>query len=117
MIMLRPNFSRNEISCRHCGLIIIDDPALDALQALREAAGMALTVVSGFRCPEHNRAVGGALHSRHLEGRAFDIARPASVSAQIALPVLAWQAGFRGFGFYPTFFHFDMRDVPALWHD
>jgi hypothetical protein len=33
-----------------------------------------LIVRSAYRSPEHNRAVGGATRSKHLDGAAFDIA-------------------------------------------
>jgi len=32
-----------------------------------------LEVSSVCRCPEHNKAVGGALHSQHMTGKAIDI--------------------------------------------
>lgn len=43
------------------------------LDPLREAYGEAITVNSGYRCPELNKAVGGAKNSQHMTGEAADI--------------------------------------------
>lgn len=43
------------------------------LDPLREAWGRPIVVNSGYRCPELNRAVGGAVNSQHLYGEAADI--------------------------------------------
>lgn len=43
------------------------------LDPLREAWGKPITVTSGYRCPELNKAVGGAATSQHLLGEAADI--------------------------------------------
>ncbi|WP_372521356.1 D-Ala-D-Ala carboxypeptidase family metallohydrolase [Pararhodobacter marinus] len=48
--------------------------AMDKLQALRDRLGKPLIVRSAYRSPEHNRAVGGAPGSKHMQGTAFDIA-------------------------------------------
>lgn len=45
----------------------------NVLDPLREAWGKPITVTSGYRCPELNRAVGGSMTSDHLKGRAADI--------------------------------------------
>lgn len=39
----------------------------------RENVGRPVRVVSGYRCPGHNKAVGGARASRHLLGDAMDV--------------------------------------------
>ena len=69
-----PNFSTAEIACRGTGKMLVDEPALDKLKALRDRLGKPLIVRSAYRSPEHNRAVGGATRSKHLDGAAFDIA-------------------------------------------
>ena len=69
-----PNFSPAEIACRGTGRLLLNDAALDKLQALRDRLGKPLIVRSAYRSPEHNRAVGGAKASKHLEGVAVDIA-------------------------------------------
>ena len=47
------------------------------LDPLREAWGGPLTVTSGYRCPELNRAVKGSATSAHMAGWAADLV-PAS---------------------------------------
>ena len=42
-------------------------------QPLRDAFGCPIYVSSGYRCPELNRAIGGAKRSQHMEGRALDL--------------------------------------------
>jgi zinc D-Ala-D-Ala carboxypeptidase len=32
-----------------------------------------IRILSGYRCPEHNRAVGGVASSQHLQGKSADI--------------------------------------------
>lgn len=43
------------------------------LDPLREAYGKPITVTSGFRCKELNRAVKGTNGSQHMKGEAADI--------------------------------------------
>lgn len=46
---------------------------MSKLQALRDAFGAPIEVPSGYRCPDHNRNVGGAKSSQHVKGNAADI--------------------------------------------
>jgi|AntAceMinimDraft_12_1070368.scaffolds.fasta_scaffold01274_12 hypothetical protein len=46
------------------------------LEPLRAHLGSPIVVTSGYRSPELNRAVGGSLHSLHMQGRAADIVLP-----------------------------------------
>lgn len=43
------------------------------LDPLRERYGKPITVNSGYRCPELNKAVGGSKTSQHMKGLAADI--------------------------------------------
>lgn len=43
------------------------------LDPLREAWGAPITVTSGYRCPELNKAVGGSRTSDHMNGCAADL--------------------------------------------
>lgn len=46
----------------------------NVLDPLREKYGKPIRVNSGFRCPNHNLAVGGATGSQHMKGEAADVA-------------------------------------------
>ena len=94
-----PNFSPAEIACRGTGKLLINEPALDKLQALRDRLAKPLIVRSAYRSPEHNRAVGGATRSKHLDGAAFDIAM--ANHDPVAFEATAREVRFLGFGFYP----------------
>ena len=52
----------------------VHEEALDKLQAHRDRLGKPLIVRSAYRSLAHNRTVGGAPRSKHLDGTAFDIA-------------------------------------------
>lgn len=48
----------------------------EVLEPLRQWAGVPITVSSGYRSPELNRAVGGTPNSQHQKGEAADIRIP-----------------------------------------
>ena len=102
------NFSPAEIACRGTGQLKLHPEALDKLQALRDRLGKPLIVRSAYRSPEHNRNVGGAPRSKHMDGTAFDIAM--SNHDPAAFEAAAREVGFLGFGFYPRsgFIHVDL---------
>ncbi len=106
-----PNFSPAEIACRGDGKILINGDALDKLQALRIALGKPMIVFSAYRSPEHNKKVGGAKASQHMNGCAFDISMANHDPA--AFIAAARKAGFRGIGTYPrsNFVHVDTGPV------
>lgn len=86
---------------------------VDFLNQLRLRFGKALVVTSGYRSPEHNKAVGGVADSYHTQGLAADI-RPED---QKDLPAL-WELCRRlnvtgGVGIYDTFVHVDRRGYAA----
>ncbi len=88
--------------------LLVNEPTLDKLQALRDRLGKPLIVRSGYRSPEHNRAVGGATHSKHMDGAAFDIAM--ANHDPDSFERAAREVGFLGFGTYPrsNFMHVDL---------
>jgi zinc D-Ala-D-Ala carboxypeptidase len=102
------NFSPAEIACRGTGQLKRHPEALDRLQALRDRLGKPLIVRSAYRSPEHNRAVGGAPRSKHMDGTAFDIAM--ANHDPVAFEAAARAVGFQGFGYYPRsgFMHIDL---------
>jgi zinc D-Ala-D-Ala carboxypeptidase len=73
---LSKNFNSNEFvcSCGNCHSSFISEDLITKLQALREDYGKPIVITSGYRCPEHNRSIGGAKLSQHVLGNAVDIA-------------------------------------------
>ena len=121
---LSPHFSRVEFQCHCCGGLPPDwqggetPPLVLALEQFRAAAGQAVHIISGYRCPRHNRAVGGALDSQHLRGHAADLYIPGKTVRELydlAGGVGAFARG--GIGVYPEqgFVHVDVRGYEARW--
>lgn len=106
------NFTRNELACKGTGTFVMNEVALDKLQAMRDIVGKPFNITSAYRSPEHNKKVGGAPQSMHLQGRAFDISTQNHDKQE--LYDAAVQAGFTGFGFYKTFLHVD-DGKPRSW--
>ncbi|WP_280513566.1 YcbK family protein [Cereibacter sphaeroides] len=69
-----------------------------------------------YRSPEHNRTMGGAPASKHMQGTAFDIAM--SNHDPAAFEAAARAVGFLGFGTYPRsgFMHIDLGPARS-WGD
>lgn len=85
------------------------------LEKVRAAfSGKPITIVSGYRSPAHNRTVGGAQKSQHMEGRAADVKVAGVPPAEVHKKILAmYQAGelpeLGGIGVYPSWVHVDVR--------
>lgn len=108
-----PNFTPKEIACKGTGKLLVDERSMDMLQELRNAINLPLIINSGYRSPEHNRAVGGATNSFHTRGMAFDIRNGRHKNNELI--TIARGLGFRGVGRYKTFTHLDTRDYDAEW--
>jgi Peptidase M15./Putative peptidoglycan binding domain. len=68
------HFKLKEFACKHCGEIKVDINLLLKLEELRTAIGNRPIIInSGYRCPTHNKNVGGATKSQHMYGKAADI--------------------------------------------
>lgn len=59
-------FTKRELACRHCGMVILAPGFAEKLLELRLAFGEAMTVNSACRCKEHNARVGGHPRSLHV---------------------------------------------------
>ena len=106
-------FTRKELECKHCGECEIDYYSLGLLDRLRRCDGKPMILTSAYRCPEHNKAVGGVKNSQHILGKAFDIRLDGRDAEKLA--ETARYFGFRGIGIYDTFLHIDTRDRKATW--
>lgn len=112
---LSPHFSRAEFRDRRTGALVGPHPELVAvLERIRSFTGAPLHIVSGYRSPSTNRAVGGARASHHLVGAAADI-RPGRVTVAQALA-----SGARGIGHCGGWVvHVDVRATarPVIFRD
>ena len=110
------NFSVREFACR-CGNCYVDGTKIDRrlvykLQVIRERIDKPIYINSACRCDRHNNAVGGALNSYHLSGRAVDIACDNSLDRH----ELVKQSLNQGLsvGISAKFIHVDTRDIPII---
>ena len=95
-------------------------PTLRIVDDLRESLGKPCRILSSYRSPDYNRAVGGATHSQHLEFNALDIAFDGVSPRQVYERLLEWRKAGKftgGLGLYPSsgFVHIDTRGSNATW--
>ncbi|WP_238492442.1 D-Ala-D-Ala carboxypeptidase family metallohydrolase [Desulfotruncus alcoholivorax] len=112
---LSPHFKEEEFACRCCGMVRVNSYLVEKLEQLRaRLGGRPVTITSGYRCPAHNQAVGGARLSQHLLGNAADIIIRDIPPGKVA--AAAGEFGFPGVGQYSGFTHVDVRPGnPARW--
>ena len=105
------NFKVSEFACKHCGENKIDQKVLNMAQELRDYLGVAIRVNSGYRCEVHNKKVGGVKNSRHIYGKAADLAcELGSVRMFQAVKELREQGKLQDLDYcikYKTFIHID----------
>ena len=80
-----PHFCFSEFKSKGNGWIKLQRALVRALEAYRREIGRPVPVLSGYRDPAHNRAVGGKPLSQHLFGTAADIPGVLSVDELRAL--------------------------------
>lgn len=94
-------------------------PTLRIVDGLRAALGVPVTILSSYRSPAYNAAIGDAApKSQHLQFRALDIAVAGKTPRQVFDQLAAWRAAGRftgGLGLYPSFVHIDTRWTNATW--
>lgn len=118
---LSANFKKLEFNCG-CGCAMPYDVELrlvklcEALEKLRAAVGQPLRINSGYRCPAHNRRVGGAEKSQHCQGIAADVSC-LRVSPQVICLAAETIPEFKngGIGLYSDWVHVDIRKGAARW--
>lgn len=114
MARLSLHFDSVEFRCRDdCGYGQPHPRLVNLLEKLRESiGGKPLKVISGLRCPPHNRAVNGASRSRHQSGEAADI------PSGLVTEAVARRAGAGGIGIKDGWVvHVDVRTTkePVVW--
>jgi zinc D-Ala-D-Ala carboxypeptidase len=67
------HFKMEEFACKHCQKNNINPTLVELLDLARDMSGVPFRINSGYRCEDHNKAVGGSPNSLHKRGRAADI--------------------------------------------
>jgi uncharacterized protein YcbK (DUF882 family) len=94
---------------------------LQNLQIIRDHFQRPIVIISGYRSPERNAAVGGADKSQHLEAKAADIKIAGVPTEEIynRIDKLISQGKIKqgGLGKYVKsgFVHYDVRGTKARW--
>lgn len=115
---LSANFKSTEFDChgnKCCSTTIIDLELIKFLQKIRDHFGTTVTINSGYRCPTHNKNIGGASQSYHMQGKAADIVVKGYAPKEVAQ--YAESLGMKGIGVYKTFTHVDTRPSKYYWYD
>ena len=115
---LSRHFSTWEFRCRCCNEAKVESKLVNALQELRFLVGKPILINSGYRCPKHNKAIGGAKNSQHILGTAADIVIPGlDVEQMFSYAKLIEPFEKGGIGIYPDqkFIHVDVRRRQARW--
>lgn len=115
---LSRHFVLNELKCS-CGKCEttasdIDSNLVYNLEKLRDAFGLPLKINSGYRCEDHNKAVGGAKNSQHKYGKAADISTKHfnSEDKYRLIQLIFRMNTFTGIGIHRDFIHVDTRKSP-----
>jgi len=107
-------FDPSEFECKckdkHCEgklpQMRMNPTLIQSLNRIREELGMPIRVTSGFRCTEHNVAVGGVSHSTHRTGYAADIICD---DMEKLKELVEAEKEIKGIGIYTSFIHVDVR--------
>lgn len=94
------------LRCPCCGREQLDPRLALSVRHIFGMLGHDLPITSGYRCEKHNAAVGGAVNSMHMQGKAVDIA-VSDPDEQEEIAELARKLGFGGVGWGKNFIHLD----------
>ena len=109
------HFKLKEFACKNSEAIIISEKLCDILEDIRAHFGKPVTITSGYRTPEHNAKIGGAVKSQHMLGLAADIKIPGVKPSDVATYARTLMPTYGGIGTYSTFTHIDVRDKISNW--
>jgi uncharacterized protein YcbK (DUF882 family) len=115
-----PNFSEREFACKgqDCcdGMTMLNFELIGVLQRLRNHFDDSVTITSSYRCPIHNKRVGGVSNSQHMLGTAADIQVKYISPMNVAAYLDELYPNTYGIGTYNTFTHIDVRTTKARWN-
>jgi len=125
---LTKNFNKSEFECKCKNCVMPSEVLANIklvainLQILRDYVDAPITVNSAYRCPKHNKSIGGASRSQHILGKASDIVvhgytpdEVYSIVQNLRRNPLLKGVIFQGLGRYNTFLHVDIRENYSVW--
>jgi murein L,D-transpeptidase YcbB/YkuD len=96
---------------------MLDSKLVVLLQRIRDHFGVSVNINSGYRCEEHNKAVGGVSSSNHKKGMAADI-RVKGIDA-LEVAKYAESIGIQRIGYYDKeqgdFVHIGSGTTKSFW--
>lgn len=104
-------FKEEEFHCK-CGNCPKDDQKvsstlIELLDSARFFANTPFVITSGYRCKDHNKAVGGVSNSAHTKGLAADISYSSGKELYLLMTSLL-AVGFKRIGISKNFVHVDI---------
>jgi len=114
-------FTPDELECKCCKQLLVEDDLLIALDNLRHEVGFPLVIESGYRCEARNKQVDGKPSSYHLKGAAVDIkivhlkAWQVFKILKVAMTEFPDVPKFNGIGMGRNRLHLDVRKGEAAW--
>ncbi|MDO4156005.1 MAG: GH25 family lysozyme [Oscillospiraceae bacterium] len=121
---LSPHFNAREFRCS-CGKsheTLLTSELVDKLESLYTALNCSkIIVTSGYRCPEHDKAVGGTSSGQHTKGTAADICCYGQDGKPISSKLVCCKAqdlGFTGIANITSdyiYTHVDVRNTGYRW--
>jgi hypothetical protein len=114
-VKLSENFKVGEFDCKcgQCDRVLVDEDLVKWLQLIRDHFGGSVHVNSGYRCPDHNKKVGGSATSHHMRGMAADIRVQGATPTQVAR--YAEIIGVQRIGLYDCFVHIGSDNRKRFW--
>ena len=107
------NFKPSEFACPCCKANNTQQELVNRLQHVRDDIKQAMVISSGYRCPKHNKAVGGEQNSAHTKGLAVDIVCNHTAYRWLLITSLI-KYGFDRIGIYKGYIHADLDySLPA----
>lgn len=124
---LSEHLTLHEVIC-HCGKCSgggVNQPVIDLFERIRaqccicKGKDVPINVFSGYRCPTHNKKVGGAPDSEHMKGNALDLGCPQGMKMDEFHAICLALNPRGGVGFYrhDGFIHVDTRGKKARWEE
>jgi len=102
-------FTAKEVNCKcGCGKGITTQLAI-LLDQIREEYGKPITIISGARCKDHNRKVGGARKSAHVQGKAADLVRTPELAKWMVNNLVRLNLRMESLDSTPSWIHIDLN--------